>query len=226
MVAPVDDLLAQTRIGRLFSTPEQRIELDRLRNGSGFGQDTEPVIDPTSSESRARPERGPSVSAVTFNGVVIRSDGHRVAWIDGVETAAGAMTPAGVRIEADHTPGGRLRIRLSDGRTSTVLEPGQSIGANGRVRKAYERRSTGVAAGAAAGRTADSGGGEEGEGDAVPVGSPDLVSPPAFPTNLVQELLPGSRPASATLGEGASDARSAGDGELTTNASMRRGSGK
>ena len=202
-LALVVDSYAQTRIGRLFSSPEQRIELDRLRNDPGFGKGAEPVVDQTGPESGPRPERGLSALAVTFNGVVIRNDGHRVVWIDGVETASG-MTPAGVRIEADRTSGGRLRIQLPDGRTSAVLDPGQAIDATGRVRKAYERRPTGLAAGIPGGRPAESDSAEAGEDAVAPIGSPEAVSPLTLPPGLVQDLLRGTRADSVPLGADAS----------------------
>ena len=220
--ALVVDSYAQTRIGRLFSSLEQRIELDRLRNDSGVGKDAERVVDRTGPESRPEPERDPSAFAVTFNGVAVRNDGHRVAWVDGVETVSGTTTPAGIRIEADRTPGGRLRIRLSDGRTSAVLKPGQAIDATGRVRKAYERRSTGVAAGVPGGRTADSDSGEVGEGAVPPIGSPEAVSPLTLPANLVQDLLRGARADSVPLGTDASDAGPPGDGHPEANNSAGR----
>ena len=165
--AAATDAQAQSRIGRLFSSPGQRIELDRLRNESDGGKNAQPRIERTGGEFRPESEPGPSVPGVTFNGIVIRSDGHRVAWIDGVETAEGETTPAGVRIDADHTPGGRLRIRLSHGRTSAVLEPGQFVGDGGRTHKAYDRRSNHVAGGLARKHAidADDGAGEGGAAD-------------------------------------------------------------
>lgn len=138
---PAADACAQTRIGRLFSSPAQRVVLDGLRNGSDEAMDAEPVVERTEGELPPESPGDPSALAVRFDGVVVRSDGHWVSWIDGVETAEGATTPAGVRIDADHTPGGRLRIRLSHGQSSAVLEPGQFIDENGMMRKTYELRS-------------------------------------------------------------------------------------
>ena len=204
-----------TRIGRLFSSPEQRIELDRLRNDPGSGRDaaSEQVEAPAIPRNGiAKRPRQPSPFAATFNGIVVRNDGHLVAWVDGVETAAGATTPAGLRIETDHTPDGRFRIRLSNDRTSAVLKPGQAIAMDGTVRDAYERRSTRVPAGTLGERMVDSGGGAEGEGAAAPIEEPEAVSPPILPANLVQELLRGMRAGPAPLGMGASGARPAGDG--------------
>ena len=203
---------AQSRLGRLFSGPEQRIELDRLRSDVDVAAPGEPVAGPAEADSRPGPDRGPPVFAATFNGLVVRGDGHRVAWVDGVETVPGAMTPTGVRIDAVRTPGARLRVRLSDGRTSAVLEPGQSIDAEGRIRDAYERGSTGTATGAAAGHLENSGGIDEGADAGTGVGSPGSDSPAALPADLVQEFLRATRAASAPLGTSVSGAPSAGDG--------------
>ena len=137
---PVADSYAQSRIGRLFSTPEQRIALDMLRDEPASGEIAAPIPVRTDREFLPEPEDAPPAFAATLDGVVVRSDGHRLTWIDGVETTAGGVTPAGVRVTTDHAPGGRLRIRLSRGATSAVLEPGQSVDANGRVRAVYERR--------------------------------------------------------------------------------------
>ena len=203
---------AQTRIGRLFSGPDQRMELDRLRSDTDFGAPAEPIVDPAGPDSRSDPEGGTTALAVTFNGLVVRSDGHRVAWIDGVETAPGATTATGVRIEAHRAPGARLGVRLPDGRTSAVLEPGQSIDADGRMRDAYEHRPVGIAAGVAGRRLKDSGGSDEGADAGAPVGLPGSDSPPGLPADVVQEFLRAARAVSAPLGEGESEVPSAGDG--------------
>ena len=140
LLVSAGDPHAQSRIGRLFSSPEQRAELDRLREDSGAGEVAAPAPDPPARESRPGTEREAPALAATFNGIIVRGDGHRVAWIDGVETPAGSSTPAGVHVEAERVPGGRLRVRLSLGPTTAVLAPGQSVDANGTVRNAYERR--------------------------------------------------------------------------------------
>ena len=139
-LVPAADSYAQSRIGRLFSTPEQRIALDMLRDEPASGEIAAPVPVRTDRESLPEPEGGPPAFAATLDGIVVRSDGHRLTWVDGVETTTGGVTPAGVRVTTDHTPGGSLRIRLSRGATSAVLEPGQSVDVNGRVRAVYERR--------------------------------------------------------------------------------------
>ena len=148
-LAPAFDCDAQSRIGRLFSTAEQRIALDRLRDRPAVEQ----VAAPAASEAEVEPEPEPDIAfepgperdapalSVTVNGVVLRSDGHRLAWVDGVETGAGATTPGGVGIEVDRTPGGRVRIRLPERGVHADLKPGQTIDvARGSVLEAYESR--------------------------------------------------------------------------------------
>ena len=206
------DSHVQSRIGRLFSSPEQRVELDRLRNESGDGKDAETVVERTAGEIRSEPELGPSAFPVTFDGIVIRSDGHRVAWIDGMEAVVGETTPTGVRIDADHTPGGRVRIRLSHGRTSTVLEPGQFVNDGGRAREAYERRSNPVAGGFAHKRAIDSDGGAEKVDAATSADSRGSVPPVARPTNVLGVLPQKMRIGPALLRTRLPNVQPAGDG--------------
>ena len=173
---PLADAYAQSRIGRLFSSPEQRIELDRIRNDPDFGKEAKPVVDEPEPETESGPEPEPRrpALAVTINGVVLRGGGHRVSWINGVETGAGTTSPAGVRIDAERAPDGRIRIRLREGGTSADLEPGQTIDvAKGRVFEAYEPRPARDTAVRSGDRAADSDAGRAGVGAAaVPDGSP------------------------------------------------------
>ena len=140
LLAPTGDSHAQSRIGRLFSSPEQRAELDRLREEVGTGEVAAPTPEPAARESRPGTGRETPALTAALNGVIVRGDGHAVAWIDGIETPAGNSTPAGAHVAAERAPDGRLRIRLSLGRTTTVLAPGQFVDESGRVRNGYERR--------------------------------------------------------------------------------------
>ena len=209
---PTEDAYAQPRIGRLFSSPEQRIELDRLRDDPGLGAEaeTEPAAGRTGPESRPAPASGPPAFPVTVNGVVLRSDGRRVAWVNGAETATGTTTSAGLRIDA--APGKGLRIRWPGGRTSAALEPGQTIDAKGRVRDAYERRAAPGAPEMPGGRAADPDAGEAGEGAAAPRGAAEPAPPSAFPPGLVRELLRRMPAGSVPPGAIGSDVPPAGGG--------------
>ena len=90
---------------------------------------------------------------MTVNGVVLRSDGHRLAWVDGVEAGDGATTPGGVGIDVDRAPGGRVRIRLPEHGVHADLKPGQTIDvARGSVFEAYESRPVKDTVGTSSGR--------------------------------------------------------------------------
>ena len=207
---PAADAYAQPRIGRLFSSPEQRIELDRLRDDPGLGTEAEPAAGGAGPESRPAPASDPPAFPVTVNGVVLRSDGRRVAWVNGTETATGTTTSAGIRIDA--APGRGLRIRWPGGRTSATLVPGQTIDAKGRVRDAYERRAAPGAPGRSGGRAADPDAREAGKGAAAPRGAAEPAPPPAFPPGLVRELLRRMPAGSVPPGAIASDVPPAGGG--------------
>ena len=145
--APAFDCGAESRIGRLFSTVEQRIELDRLRDRPAVEPVAEPVASEPEVEAEPRlvldpePKRNATPFVVTVNGLVIRSDGHHLAWVDGVEAGVEATTSGGADIEVDRAQGGRVRIRLPERGVHVELKPGQTIDvARGSVFEAYETR--------------------------------------------------------------------------------------
>ena len=169
-LAPAFDCLAESRIGRLFSTVEQRIELDRVRDRPAVEQAAEPAASEVEIEAEPRREsdpdsdsdsdsgRGATSLAVTVNGLVIRSDGHRLAWVDGVEAGVEVSAPGGARIEVDRAWGGRVRIRLPERGLDAELKPGQTIDvARGSVFEAYETRPVRGAAGTSRGRASEPG---------------------------------------------------------------------
>ena len=148
-LAPAFDCLAESRIGRLFSTVEQRIELDRVRDRPAVERAAEPVAAEVEAAPRLAPgpEPGPEPGGgeatllVTVNGLVVRSDGHRLAWVDGVETGVEVTTPGSAGIEVERVRGGRVRIRLPERGVDAELKPGQTIDvARGSVFEAYESR--------------------------------------------------------------------------------------
>ena len=146
-LAPAFDCLAESRIGRLFSTVEQRTELDRLRDRPAVEPAEEPAASGIEPAPEPRPmldpesERDAPAPPVTVNGVVLRSDGHHLAWVDGVEVGAGAQAPRGTGVEVDRAPGGRIRLRWPQRGVQVYLKPGQTIDVvHGSVFEAYEPR--------------------------------------------------------------------------------------
>lgn len=117
-------------LGRLFFTPQQRDRLDELRDTYVYGQP---------QKSR----KAPTIQDVTINGVVLRSDGESAAWINGSPVFGAQATPEGVQVEADHSAGGGVRIRLPGGVDTVQLKPGQKIDLpDGRVLDAYQHLPT------------------------------------------------------------------------------------
>jgi hypothetical protein len=106
--------MAAEPLGRLFMTAEQRRELDALR---------EPGGDVLTDASRlAQPDAAPVESQVVLNGVVRRSRGPDVVWVNGRRTGE-----ADARIRLRKGPDAANRVTLetpADG-SSVRLKPGQ-----------------------------------------------------------------------------------------------------
>lgn len=122
------------RLGRLFSTPEERALLDELRR-------ERKIVAPDPQVVEIVPDT-PTVDQVTINGVVLRSGGTNSAWINGRQVDAGTRTREGVRVDTSAVQGGRVKITLPSGAETIDLKPGQKIDVDsGVVVEAYERAS-------------------------------------------------------------------------------------
>ncbi len=114
---------AEDRLGRLFLTPEQRHTLDARRDPNA----PQPVTDLTNAT--------PAGSAVVLNGIVRRSRGSDVVWVNGVR----ASTAPGQPIHLRRGPDENNRVTLEDAEgTVARLKPGQFWEpATGRVADCY-----------------------------------------------------------------------------------------
>ena len=101
-------------LGRLFTTPEQRRALDALREAGGATPADTAGLEP----SAAAPVDG----QVVLNGVVSRSLGPDVVWVNGARTGA-----ADARIRLRRGPDRSNRVTLEDAAdgSSVRLKPGQ-----------------------------------------------------------------------------------------------------
>jgi len=129
---------AQT-LGRLFTTPEERAELDEIRNNPD-------IEEPTAPQMVVAPEQGPTgptVEHVTINGIVLRSSGQNYSWINGDNIRGGDATREGIRVETRRlTSGGTVRLVLPSGLDTVQLKPGQKIDVlTGSILEPYEQRS-------------------------------------------------------------------------------------
>ena len=139
------------------------------------------------------PARGLSAFPVTLDGIVLRSDGHRMAWVNGVEAALDGTTPAGVGIEGQPASNGSLRIRLSAGGKRVSLRSGETVDVDGRVRDAYERRSIAAAEIGTGGRTPGGGDDNVGTSAVSRSESPESLTAPSAPESIVPALAPSVR---------------------------------
>lgn len=114
-------------LGRLFTTPEQRRALDALREAGGTTPADTAGLEPSAA--------APVDRQVLLNGVVSRSLGPDVVWVNGARTGA-----ADARIRLRRGPDRSNRVTLEDGAdgSSVRLKPGQYWEpATGRVADCY-----------------------------------------------------------------------------------------
>lgn len=126
-------LLAQSAaaIGRLFTTPDERVQLDAQRDGSAGGHHAmpgmraeAPLVPPPMAASDSAPPA--PVEPVQLNGVIRRKDGKSVVWVNNVPLEGPAV----------HAKNGALSVPLPTG-GSIKLKPGQSFNpADGSVHEA------------------------------------------------------------------------------------------
>lgn len=97
------------QLGRLFTDPGQREKLDAIRHGN-FGQQFESTS---------------SVTDVTVNGVMLRSGGESVVWVNGQSTLDGS-TGEGVNVRTRAVNKNNYSVPVEvDGRF-IHMKPGQS----------------------------------------------------------------------------------------------------
>lgn len=103
-------------LGRLFFTPQQRAELDRLRQSNATEMQT--VVE----------------SAVTVNGQVTRSSGKTTTWINGVpqDDTHGSREPGRVRLDTGALKVGqtldRVRGEVQDGLKGGEIRVNRGLG--------------------------------------------------------------------------------------------------
>lgn len=131
------------RLGRLFTTPEQRSVLNEIRTQAQFAEpELEPEPEPQTSNVTVTEQEstGPSIANLTINGVVRRRGGRTTVWVNGREIDRGDVTREGVLVESATRRSGDVRLRLPSGTETIALRPGQKIDIRtGTVLEPYER---------------------------------------------------------------------------------------
>lgn len=118
--------MAGQPLGRLFFTPEQRARMDAARQQE------------RSVRVEEEEEASPPPASITLNGVVTRSDGKRVVWINNRvqgDDASGKIVAARGSVST-----GQISVTTSDAKQTVPLKVGQSLDMNsGQVEEVYRR---------------------------------------------------------------------------------------
>ncbi|HSQ04177.1 MAG TPA: hypothetical protein VLN59_09085 [Burkholderiales bacterium] len=115
-------------LGRLFYTPAQRTQLDTARN---HRTPTSVVESPI--------EAPPAPPALTYSGVVRRSDGKSTVWINNRVVGDGESL-SGVAVLGRIRPDGGIRLNLLPDKGTVDLKVGQTLEVDsGSVAENYER---------------------------------------------------------------------------------------
>ena len=119
-------------LGRLFTSQEQRRQLDAHRNGRAGTPATETAPRPARPAPAVR--EMPIAAPIHLQGVVYRADGHHTAWINGNRHAPGARN-AHPAIKQGRI--GPASITLTPpGHAAIILKVGERLGPSGPVEQA------------------------------------------------------------------------------------------
>lgn len=131
---------AGDNLGRLFLTPEQRAQLDLVRVKRDQRQPL--TAEPEPAIAAAPAPQGPS--AVTYSGVLRRSDGKSTVWINGkpVDERSHLNTVRGVNVLGMRSDG-TVSLAIPQSARTVSMKVGQQLEVHsGRVEEAYARRGT------------------------------------------------------------------------------------
>ena len=121
-------------LGRLFTTPEERAQLQRLR----LAPPEKPAPPPAAAPVAEAPPAPPEVPPVTVNGVVIRSRGESTAWVNGKNTYDGDLSADHVTVDTRDLRGTRVTVETPGHLPDVGLKPGQTYHPEtGRITELY-----------------------------------------------------------------------------------------
>lgn len=130
-------------LGRLFTTPAERAALERLRHPQAkLAEAPKPVKRQVVELPPASP---PPVPEVSVQGVVTRSDGQNVVWVNGETVLQSGPAGQGLRVETGRIRGDSVPIVLPGDKATIHLQPGQVYNpADSKVLDAYRANPSGA----------------------------------------------------------------------------------
>ena len=127
-------------LGRLFTTPAERAALERLRHAPPKAEQPPKPVEPKAVEAPP-----PPVPQVSVQGVVTRSDGQNVVWVNGETVLQGGPAGQGLQVENGKIRGDSVPIVLPGGTATIRLQPGQVYNpATSKVLDAYRVNPSGA----------------------------------------------------------------------------------
>jgi hypothetical protein len=124
-------LAEEAPLGRLFLTPEQRMALDNARRNKIRA---EAVAAAAEKKPRLPPARN-----VLINGVVKRSDGETIVWVNG--KPVDGETPDGMQFRAAPRSDGAVMVREPERGRAVEIKVGQQVDMlTGRIQEPFQRR--------------------------------------------------------------------------------------
>ncbi len=117
---------AGDELGRLFTTPQQRRELDELRNAEAEQQKQQAAGGIVSVKAAPKKKLLQAVTSIKVRGVVTRSDGENTAWINDGNTYQGSLESGAIDVTPHDVTAGEVKIVMPDGHTSVKLRVGET----------------------------------------------------------------------------------------------------
>jgi len=117
-------------LGRLFFTPQQRAALDNARRNK--------IRSDAVAGAVVKKPRPPVARSVVINGVVKRSDGETIVWVNGKPVEG--ETPDGMQFQVAPETKGAVLVREPDQGRRVEIKVGQQVDMNtGRIKEPFER---------------------------------------------------------------------------------------
>ncbi len=124
---PTTNVIAD-ELGRLFTTPEERNMLEKLRHEEPM--EVKPVEifieEPVVEEEEVKPDIG----GITINGLVYRKGGKSTAWINNSNTYEGDLSNQYLRISTENIEPENVQIEIPESVTKITLKVGETYDPN------------------------------------------------------------------------------------------------
>jgi hypothetical protein len=129
-VAVAPTLAQEAPLGRLFLTPEQRAALDNARRNK--------IRADAVAGATVKKPKPPAARSVLINGVVKRSDGETIVWVNGKPVEG--ETPDGMQFQVVPQGQGAVMVREPEKGRRVEIKVGQQVDmVTGRVKEPFER---------------------------------------------------------------------------------------